>query len=476
LLKRLAALMMCLSLMFGIASAEETFAPHWTQLEKEMEEGRTTRLEMSTQIKEWSPFPTEVTASINTLLKHFSFGVDYLKRSDETEYAMTVLMDENPVVTLTQRDTQDGTQWYSDLFDAVYTLEAGSGAKPLALMSEPEQEDMVIWEELLLGQIDLDGFSEHMTQLLRADGTLAKSTKNLSKVGRAAQTYKVTTDGEGAGEIVREAVKALDFPMAEAFVEQLAFSGTKNIFTLYENKDGAVLGLNFTGYAAYADGDKRKVSFTWGYKVEEDKRLDTLSLIAPSAKGSNKLTVKFTWNRSWKDSANTQSLQGTLTSTLNKVSTNLTYTMDLKNAKGLNGHQLSGTLQVVDKVDDVKHTLLVKPTLQTTESQEGVSFRGSVEVQKLQGKKKELEATVNISMDPQASPVFELLEPMEIIALEELSEEALAETNNDLAYLLAHRMLMALMTLPEDELTVLKTGISDSNWALIVEAFQQIAP
>jgi len=35
---------------------------------------------------------------------------------------------------------------------------------------------------------------------------------------------------------------------------------------------------------------------------------------------------------------------------------------------------------------------------------------------------------------------------------------------------------MALMTLPEDELTVLKTGISDSNWALIVEAFQQIAP
>lgn len=475
-MKRFAALVTVLVMLFSFALAEETFAPHWTQLEEEMAEGRTMRLALTADLKEWSPFPQEVTDSINQLLKHFSFCVDYQKQPQESGYAMTILVDDAAVVTVAQQDTESESRWYSDLYDAVYTLERGSGAQPLALMTQPEQETMNLWEELLLGQIDLDGLAEHLTRMLMEEGIAAKSTKNLSKIGRAAKTYKITTDGEGVQAIVREAVKALGFPMAETFVENLTFSGSKNIFTLYEKKDGTILGVNFTGYAAYGDGDKRKVSLTWGYKQDGEARLDTFSLTAPSAKGSNNLTVKFNWDRGFKASANTQKLEGTVTSVLNKVKTSHSYALQLKNAKGLNGHQVTGNLEITETKGDVKNTLLIKPALQTAADESGASFRGNLEIRKLQGKKVLLDAALGISMDPKDESVFVLSEPLEVIPLEEMDPEALTETDNDLAMMLAHRLLVALMQLPADELKVLQTGISDRNWEQVLETFQQIAP
>ncbi|MBQ2700770.1 MAG: hypothetical protein IJF65_06385 [Clostridia bacterium] len=476
-MQKITAVLMCLLLLIsGSALSEEAFSPHWAELEEQMADGHAMHLDLSAQLLEWSPFESEITGAINTLLSHFGFGVDYFQRGDEIQHTTTVTADNEAVVSMTQRDTAEGIQWYTDLYDAVYTLEAGSGARPLSWMAQPEEGDLVIWEDLLLGEIDLNGLLEHMTQVLTQEGKAAKSTKNLSKIGRAAKTYKITTDGEGARRIVLEAAQALNHPAASAFVEQLTFSGKKNIFTLYEKKDGVILGLNFTGNAAYGDGDTRKVSLTWGVKAEGQTRLDTFNLTAPSSKGSNKLTVKLTWNRAWKDAANTQTLTGTIASTLNKVKFNQSIDMELKNAKALNGHQITGTLQVDTTQNDVKETLILQPKIQTAKDDQGISFRGTMGVRNLKNKKTMLDAVLSLSMDPGEEPVLESDSLMELIPLEELSEEALAETEEDLAQMLAHRMLMALMNLPQEDIKVLQTGISDDNWALIMETFQDIAP
>ena len=126
--------------------------------------------------------------------------------------------------------------------------------------------------------------------------------------------------------------------------------------------------------------------------------------------------------------------------------------------------------------NDVKETLILQPKIQTAKDDQGISFRGTMGVRNLKNKKTMLDAVLSLSMDPGEEPVLESDSLMELIPLEELSEEALAETEEDLAQMLAHRMLMALMNLPQEDIKVLQTGISDDNWALIMETFQDIAP
>ena len=126
--------------------------------------------------------------------------------------------------------------------------------------------------------------------------------------------------------------------------------------------------------------------------------------------------------------------------------------------------------------NDVKETLILQPKIQTAKDDQGISFRGTMGVRNLKNKKTMLDAVLSLSMDPGEEPVLESDSLMELIPLDELSEEALAETEEDLAQMLAHRMLMALMNLPQEDIKVLQTGISDDNWALIMETFQDIAP
>ena len=231
--RKLAALILCICLLTGQSAwAAEPFAPHWAELENEMGAGRSMHLDLSAQLSQWVPFEMETTAAINGLLSHFSFGVDYYQQAKETQFALTIFADGEPLATVTQKDGEAGTEWYSDLNEAVYTLEAGSQAQPLSLMAQSAEDEVLVWEELLLGSISLEDFAAHMTQVLMSEGKAAKSSKNLSKIGRAAKTYKITTDGPGAEAIAAEAVKTLNSPSAEAFVEQLTFSGKKNIFTL----------------------------------------------------------------------------------------------------------------------------------------------------------------------------------------------------------------------------------------------------
>ena len=476
-MKKLAALFLCLSLLIGqSALAAEPFAPHWTELEGVMENGGSMHLELSGQLTEWVPFETENTAAINALLKHCGFEVDYTGQTGDEQYALTITVDGQPVATVGQKTTPEGIEWYSDLNDAVYTLEAGSQTQPLTLMSDNERADgLLLWEEVLLGDIPLEELAQHMIQLLMAEGKAAKSTKNVSKIGRAAKTYKITTDGPGAQDIVTQAAEAMNSPYAEAFASQLTFSGAKNIFTLYENKEGTILGLNFSGRAAFAGGDARKVTLTWGFKADDETRLDTLSLTAPSVKGKNKLTVKFTWNRDWKAAANTQRLEGSISSTLNSVKTSQTVSVDLKNAKALNGHQITGAIQVDTTENDVKETLILKPTIQTTKQDQRPSFRGSIQIETLKSKKPMLTAAVSVAMDPKVDPIFAPVELMEVIPLEDLSEDALKETDEELAVLLTQRLLLAMMTLPQEDLAALQTGISQANWEKVVETAQELA-
>lgn len=476
--KKLAACLMCLCLLTAgqPAFAGEAFAPQWQELMEELAQGRAVQVTLSAGLYEWVPFETDTVALINRILNHCAFQVDYQNREGQELFNVCLEVGGKPVLSFTQKETPQRTEWYSDLTQEVYTLEAENRGKRLSVMAGETEPGLFSWEELLLDGGAPEAFLDSLIQGLIPLAEPKKISKKISGIGTAKNSLKATLTGEAAQTLLSAACAASNCQQVIAFLNALTFTGDKNSFTLYQDASGNNLALGFSGNAAYGEGDARKVTFLWGFKEELASRTDTLSITAPSVKGSNRLTADCTWERIWQEDLNTQTLSGQVSTTVDKHKSTQSFDVLLQNTKGADNQRVSGRLQMTTKAGEDTRTVILKPALLTVKNYEGLSFKGNVEVLEENNGITTLSTTLSLVLDPQQPPDFEPQGLLELVPLDALGEEALAQIDAKLAQGITRRLLKAVMALPQEDIQLLAIGLSQENWEKVLKAFQATQP
>lgn len=480
--------LMCLCLMIGQAGLAESvvdeaalnpapqvqaLAPYWLELDKAVGEGCKASVQVTADLREWNPFETETTASINQLLKHCALNVEYLVFGNEPQFAVDIRVDDQSAVSYVQKQTAEGTEWLTDLTDTVYVQHGGEPLLPF--MAAEADETAFSWEEVLLSDATPENVLYSMINQIKPLGSPKSANRKLAQIGTAKKVIKVTLKPEETMNLITEAFSQWNSPLAETILPNIQLTGSEYVFSVYQSKDGKDFSLIVTGRAAYGEGDARKVTLNWRFKEQDGSRLDLISFKAPAVKGKNDLTVKIDWQRTWNAEQHSSKLTGSVSSVVNKDKSSLKVKADLNNALSDNAQHVTGTVTLEETPDDVTYTTVYAPDFVLTNDGE-YSVEGTLAIKENRGKNALLDAVLSIGIQTDDGLLQEPAGLANRLVLDDMSEDERDTAVNELSIAMAGRLLKALMALPAEERQVLMLGISEENQTLVEEAFQALQP
>lgn len=470
-MKKLVCICLICSLLLSacsLAMAQAVFLPELEGLN-----GQTPlELLLHADVKAHMPYDDDRLAQFNALFRHLGLRIRYQAMDGEAWSHVDVLVDDEAVAALDQRETADGMQaQFSCLPDDTYAWNGADGLSLTALLDDQPTYATLFGldgtEEAWLndGLALLEAMTASMPEFLKE----SKNIVNIENMGRSAVKQVLTIPAESAGALAAQLTAIVPEGKLRALLSTLTFSGKQTI-TLWRSSDGAILRADWTGKTGVSQEDMRNVSLTWKLRRDDQQVRDQLTLRTPRVTGSGRNNVVF--SRILKQSEKGSTLKSNLTyeQVVQGKKSILTAEMDLARTVKAGNATVTGSMTVKQQRPDKKDAdrIVIKPDVSFTPEGGNALASGVVSVSQYEGSRLEEQADVRLELR-QGSWMFWELRP-NIVKVNETNVDALRQrVLNGLTVDLVRRLVL----LPQEDTLFLSAGIDPTTWNQIVEAAQK---
>jgi len=456
----------------AMAEANPALAPMFEDWIAGIRSGEAADITMSATLHAILPFGEKTVAAMNRLLSECSIQVGY-QQSEQGETTKTqIFIGDALAVDFVEQDGNDMLAQTSLL--PGMTIKSASGS-PLDFLLGKGTE-IPFWAADIL---DPNALADKIPDALAGLSDFAKEkagSYHLSSMGTAKNAIVYTVPEESA-QFIRDGLSQLadelNWPEASALLKTLILTDDA-VITLYQSAEGKNMGLGVKANMGFENIISRKVTFLWVFVSDEKKSRHTLSLKAPAQKGADNLAVT-----------------GKMTLECLKTKNRLSFGLDIKNR--LNNQsdrtQWDGQLDCLPAVDnqrlegEIKRTytdqeetdsiLTIKPSLLALKMGDEVSIKGSARIAWARNKSVLTDATFSLQTGNAANIQWE--ETADTVTLDGLGETELAAMADKAQMAAAEAIWQAVMSLPEECLTLISQNISQEDWERIYQnAFQVV--
>lgn len=273
--KRLLTLLVCCVLSVTPALAvqlDETLASFW-------DVNSDVRFAISGELETLVPYGDDAVALFNTALKHLSVSAEV--RGDETALEISVAGD--PVVTLTETVTGEGTQLTTPLLPNRTLKSSGSVIDALGTENTAPAFD------LAQAIAEAEDCYEQLTDAIRPYAEEKAANYKIADVGASKWSRIARLTPEQGAELAPLISRLLGCGMDESYRQELRnMTYSKGfIVGLYQSEEGGDdLAVYIKGGVTFADGGYRTLSYQWAFADREDgSRIDTYKFEMNRSKG-----------------------------------------------------------------------------------------------------------------------------------------------------------------------------------------------
>jgi hypothetical protein len=292
-----------------------------------------------------------------------------------------------------------------------------------------------------------------------------------------AKKAVIYTVPEDSVQLLRDSFSVLtdelNLTEASTLLKTLTMSGSA-VITLYQTSDGKNMGLGVKAAIGFENIAPRMVTFLWAFKSDEKSFHHSLSLKAPAEKGSDNLTVTGDMDLKCSKSKNRLSLSMDIKNKLNGKTDNTQWSGELDCLLAEDNQRLEGEIKrTYTDPEDVDHVFSIKPSLLTLKAGGDVSLKGSARFLWEEDKATSADVTISLLAGKSAGIPWE--ETGDSVSLDELDETGLAAIKEKAQTAAAEAIWRAVMSLPEECLTLITRNISQEDWERIYQdAFQVV--
>jgi hypothetical protein len=457
----------CLLFFTAIAEGEPSLYPMLDEWIARIKSGEAAVITLSATLHDLVPYGEETTAAMNRLLSECKVRLGYQQSSEQGETTRTqFIIGQTPAVDFTMRSGEQMLAQTSLLPGT--TLQSGSGS-PLELLLGEETE-IPFWAADILDPNELAGKIPDALNELSAFAQVKTGSYHLSSIGTAKKAVIYTVPESGV-LLLRDSLcvltDELNWTQASALMKTLTMSGSA-VITLYQTSDGNNIGLGVKATMGFENIAPRKVTFLWVFKSSEKSCQHSLSLKAPSEKGSDNLTVTGEMTLECLKDKNRLSLGMDIKSRLNSKSDRTQWTGQLDCLMAEDNQRLEGDIKrTYTDPTEVDHILCIKPSLLTVKAGGEVSVKGSARLKWEEDKSTVSDVTLSLLADKTADIPWE--ETGNTVSLDGLSGTELEAMSVKAQTAAAEAIWRAVMSLPEECLALITQNISQEDWARIYQ-------
>jgi len=269
-IKRLCAVLLGLSLLFGTALADSAGLDR--AMEGYLEGVEELQFSINAQFESLVPFGDGTVEMINGLLGHLSVAGSVMDGGAQTRLAF--LTGDDEIVSLTENECDAGTELTTSLLPKRVLVSAGSAMNAL---SGFEQQEVSF--DFFAAVREAEACYRQLTDAIIPYTTEKAASYNITNVGSARWGRVARLTPEQSAEIQPLIAMVLGCGMDEAFRAQLHEMVCQKSFVvaLYQTKEGGEdLAVYIKGNALFPDGAQRAISYQWAFGTNsKGQRVDT---------------------------------------------------------------------------------------------------------------------------------------------------------------------------------------------------------
>lgn len=424
---------------------------------------------LQADVQSHMPYDETRTQQMNALIKHLALQLHFQQHSDEQWSSMSLLVDEETVLSMRQREAIDRTEaqfsvspyatywWEQDSDIDLNNLLGGTADTELWL----DGSEMSWMDDAL--QL-FDAMSISMPEYL----TDKKYLVTVEDMGKATRKQTIIIPKSAAAELP-ELLAALS-PEGELkeLLRQAVFAGRQSL-TLWRDENDAILRADWAGQAGMTQEDLREVSLVWRLRRSEEQVRDELTLKTPRVKGSgrNNLTIERVTKQDGDRAHMDMKLVKNTLKNGEKTVVTAEFALDRTTIEG-RSHvkgEVSLQHQEGDSSDYLK--LVLQPDFVLTGTQETPAMGGLVNAAMYQNKKLLEQANITFSAEQSDWMLWELRSDQQQVNA--ANQEAVAK---QLVKSMAVDLVRRLVLLPGEDTLFLSADLDPEMWKQIVDAAQ----
>lgn len=455
---------LCMAVTVG-AAAEAAFIP---ELSEWSWESMPVEVELHADVQTHMPYDDARLQQLNAMLGHLSLKVHLQQLGGEQWSRMSLLVDDQEVLTALQREMAYGTEaQFSTAPDSTYVWSADSGMDMISLLGGESSELWLTGSELSWMD-DALALMDAAVQAMPDYLTDQKYLVTIENMGKATRKQTLTIPKSAAAELTTQLAELCPDGMLKTMLQDAVFSG-KQTLTLWRNSEGQILRADWSGNAGLTADDLRQVSLVWRLCREDEQVRDDLTLKTPKVKGSgrNNLIIQ----RIVKQSGDQATLDLTITrNTLQDgVKTVVTGQFDLTRELEAGHSHVTGSMDIQRQVNDASDVeqLLIQPDVVFAGAQEQPAVSGQLAVSQYLNKNLQEQATITLNAR-QADWMMWELRSSQITINDETREVQARKLLNGMTVELVRRLVL----LPQEDTLFLSDGLDEDIWKQIVQAAQ----
>lgn len=468
-MRQLLCCLIALMFIFALpvcAMAEVSFLPSMTGL---MLEQMPIELTVSADVTAYAPFDDERLPQLTNLLKHLSLRLSWQPLMDEVQSSVSVLVDDQEMLTLGLQKMADSTMaQFSALPDVSY-LDDDPLETLLGVSAEPTVLG-VNGSEYAWLQEGYELLNATESALLPFLDDEADVKLNISDMGTARVRQDYTVSADDAPDLASLLCGVCPDGQLKELLARLVFSG-KQTLRVYRLENGVPLRMEWNGQCGLSEETLRKVKLVWKLRRDDTAYRDELTLTSPAVKGSDQ--NKLDWSCLIQPKKNGQiTLTGKLTYavTKEKQKTTLTGSCKLTSTPSDAGNQVTGELTLKRELpgEDSASSLVFTPNLLVSGDANLPSIAGDVTVTAKLGTKVTDEAILHLALQRTTYTAWQMrMQTMDLSLMDEASIEL---ARQELTHAIASQGLRCLLQLPRGDLDYLFRDLPEETVSQILNA------
>lgn len=466
---RLMALVLCL-MMAGSAVAEVHFVPtvtDWDLASMPLE------INVSAAVSTHMPFSDERLKQLTAITDRMALRLNWQPLGGEIQSRATLLLDGNEMISLAQQQTEEETMLQlSVLPETTYS----AASAPLDMLLGQSSQVANLWgltgtehEWLEQGYELLMNLEDALQPYLSAEKKVNTAIENM---GRAAVCQDYSVKSSDASVLTELLSGVCPEGKLKELISSLVFSG-KQTLRVYRTSEGVPLRMEYNGNCGKDESTLRDVNLVWRLRRDDTAYRDELTLKSPSLKGSNKNTITWTC-------AVTKGKKGVLNLDCSldyivvkdKVQTTLSADIDLKNEVSGEDSQITGEVEIKQKIDDDSSVRLVlEPELNIHGTAGSPFVDGTVNVKGMLGNNTTEEAKLTISLARTGYSSWEMRE--NTVDLTQMDEAELNAAKQEVSQAVSAKVIRELIRTMGAEATYLFQDLPEETVQRLIDAAQK---
>lgn len=469
-LRRMAALCLCMLLMLTAALAQTSFLPgteDWTL------DTLPLQVDVAVKVKTHMPFDENRLTSLTAILDRLTMRLNWQPLAGETQSRVSLLMNGTELLVMNQQQNQQET--LMQLSSVPDTTFAASSA-PLDILLEDDTQTVLPFGIDITAYAWLEEGYQLLNSLLPALDPYVKEKSVKTSIedmgtARVCQDYTVSKDD---APMLTETLSALcPEGRLKTLISGLVFSG-KQTLRVYRTAEGVPLRMEYNGNCGVDEDHLRDVQLIWRLRRDDTAWRDEVTLKSPALKGSDKNTVTWTCHIT-KPKSTTRRLKGELqiVTVKDKAKTTLEGELNLLNTMKNDVHHITGDVMVRQMLpeEDTWEKFVLEPDMTVEGTVDAPLMAGELTLAYYQGSKAVEQATLTLQLQHTDYLGWSMRDNTVDLSL--LSEDELTAARQQVQQAVASELVIGLLRQMGTEATYLLQDLPEETVQLLLNAVGQ---